>query len=90
MTQAAVLRRPAPANPALMSLTEAAAAIRARELSSVEATRAALARVGFSDDHAQVRHSSKASDRPANGAQHFLGKSVWVRLRQSLRLASAA
>jgi aspartyl-tRNA(Asn)/glutamyl-tRNA(Gln) amidotransferase subunit A len=45
MTVAAARSRPAPADPALMSLAQAAAAIRARQLSSVEATQAALARI---------------------------------------------
>ena len=45
MSIAQVHSRPTPADPALMSLAAAAAAIRARELSSVEATRAALARI---------------------------------------------
>jgi aspartyl-tRNA(Asn)/glutamyl-tRNA(Gln) amidotransferase subunit A len=45
MSMAQVHSRPTPADPTLMSLAEAAAAIRARELSSVEATRAALARI---------------------------------------------
>src|SRR5262249_37393362 len=38
-------RAPAVTDPALMTLAEAAAAIRARQLSSVEATKAALARI---------------------------------------------
>src|ERR1700674_4289846 len=45
MTQAVARGRPAPADPALMTLAQAAAAIRARQLSSVEATQAALARI---------------------------------------------
>jgi aspartyl-tRNA(Asn)/glutamyl-tRNA(Gln) amidotransferase subunit A len=45
MTIAAARSRAVPADPALMSLAQAAAAIRARQLSSVEATQAALARI---------------------------------------------
>jgi aspartyl-tRNA(Asn)/glutamyl-tRNA(Gln) amidotransferase subunit A len=45
MSVAEVRSRSAPADPALMSLAQAAQAIRARRLSSVEATRAALARI---------------------------------------------
>jgi aspartyl-tRNA(Asn)/glutamyl-tRNA(Gln) amidotransferase subunit A len=45
MTQAAARSRPAPSDPALMTLAQAAQAIRARQLSSVEATQAALARI---------------------------------------------
>jgi aspartyl-tRNA(Asn)/glutamyl-tRNA(Gln) amidotransferase subunit A len=45
MTVAAARPRTAVADPTLMSLAQAAAAIRARQLSSVEATKAALARI---------------------------------------------